>query len=104
MCNEIWTTDRLCDLVARLPCYSRRGPGFDFRRYQIFGVAVNLERGPLSLVRINEGLLERKISDSGVENWDLTAVGVPPRWPHDTPLSVEVGIKIRRPMAVAQSV
>jgi hypothetical protein len=28
--------------------------------YQIFGVAVGLERGPLSLVRINEELLERK--------------------------------------------
>jgi hypothetical protein len=29
---------------------------------------MDLERGPLSLVRINEELLERKSSDSGVEN------------------------------------
>jgi hypothetical protein len=26
--------------------------------------------GPLSLVRINEELLERKSSGSGLENWD----------------------------------
>jgi hypothetical protein len=38
------------------------------RRYQIFRVAVGLERGPLSLVRINEELLERKISGSRLEN------------------------------------
>jgi hypothetical protein len=41
---------------------SRRGPGFDSRRYQISRVAVGLERGPLSLVRINEVLLEREVA------------------------------------------
>jgi hypothetical protein len=30
--------------------------------------AAGLERGPLNLVRINEDLLERKSSGSGVEN------------------------------------
>jgi len=35
-----------------------RGPGFDSRRYQIFWVVVGLERGPLSLVRSIEELLE----------------------------------------------
>ena len=35
-----------------------RGPGFDPRRYQIFWVVVGLERGPLSLVRSVEELLE----------------------------------------------
>jgi hypothetical protein len=39
-----------------------RGPGFDSRRYQIFCVAVGLERDPLSLVSINEALLGRKSS------------------------------------------
>jgi hypothetical protein len=34
----------------------------------------------------------------------LTALGVPPRWPRDTPLSAKVGTKIRRPVAVAPSV
>jgi hypothetical protein len=53
---------RLCDLVVRLPdCYPR-GPGFDSRRYQIFCVAVDLEPGPLSLVSINEELLEREVA------------------------------------------
>jgi hypothetical protein len=35
-----------------------RGTGFDSRRYQIFREVVGLERGPLSLVRITEELLE----------------------------------------------
>jgi hypothetical protein len=47
-----------------------RSPGFDFRRYQIFCVAVALKRGPLSLVRIMEELLQRKNSGSGLEIWD----------------------------------
>jgi hypothetical protein len=34
----------------------------------------------------------------------LTAVGDPPRWPRDTPLSTKVDIKFRRQVAVAQSV
>jgi hypothetical protein len=45
-----------------------RGPGFDSQRCQIFSVAVDLERGLLSLVRINEELLERKRSGTGLEN------------------------------------
>jgi hypothetical protein len=38
------------------------GPGFDFRRCKIFRVALGLKRGPLSLVRINEELPERKVA------------------------------------------
>jgi hypothetical protein len=60
--------DRLYGLVARVPGCRSRGPGFDFRRYQIFSVAVGLERGPLSIERINEEQLERKSSGSGLEN------------------------------------
>jgi hypothetical protein len=41
-----------------------RGPGFDSRRYQIFWEVVGLELGPLSLVRISEELLERKVAAS----------------------------------------
>jgi hypothetical protein len=37
---------------------------------------VGLEGGPLSLVRIIEELLEWKSSGSGLENRDLTAVGI----------------------------
>jgi hypothetical protein len=39
---------RLCGLVVRVPGCWPRGPGFDYRRYQIFWVVVGLERGPLS--------------------------------------------------------
>ena len=51
-------TDRLCGLVVRVSGYRYRGLGFDSRRYQIFWVVVGLERGPLSLVRSTEELLE----------------------------------------------
>jgi len=55
--------DRLCGLVVRVSGYRYRGPGFDPRRYQIFWVAVGLERGShslVSLVRSIEELLEWK--------------------------------------------
>jgi hypothetical protein len=50
--------DRRCGLVVRVPGYRPRGPGFVYRRYQIFWV-VGLERGPLSLVKIIEELLKK---------------------------------------------
>jgi hypothetical protein len=37
-------------------------------KMQLFCVAMGLERGPLRLVSINEELLERKSSGSGLEN------------------------------------
>jgi hypothetical protein len=48
----------LCGLVVRVSGHRFRGPGFDSRRYQIFSEVVVLERGPLSLVRTIEELLE----------------------------------------------
>ena len=50
--------DRLCGLVVRVSDYRYRCLRFDSRRYQIFWVVVGLERGPLSLVRSIEELLE----------------------------------------------
>jgi hypothetical protein len=50
--------DRLCGLVGRVPGYRSRDTGLDSRRYQIFCEVVGLERGLLSLVRINEELIE----------------------------------------------
>ena len=50
--------DRLCGQVVRVSGYRYRGLGFDSQRYQIFWVVVGLERGPLSLVRSIEELLE----------------------------------------------
>jgi hypothetical protein len=73
----------LCGLVVRVPSYRSRGPGFDSRRYHIFWEVVGLERGPLSLVRTIEELLEWKSSGSGQEN-RINGRGDPLRWPRDT--------------------
>ena len=56
MLREI--ADRLCGLVVRVSGNRYRGLGFDSRRCQIFWVVVGLERGPISLVRSIEELLE----------------------------------------------
>jgi hypothetical protein len=74
--------DRLCGLVVRVPGYRFRGPGFDFRRYQIFWEVVGLERGSLSLVTITEERLEWKSSGSGLEN-RYYGRGDPLRWPRE---------------------
>jgi hypothetical protein len=70
--------------VVRVPGYRSRGPGFDSPCYQIFWEIVGLERGPLSLVRIIEELLEWKSSSSGLENRKINGRGDPLRWPRDT--------------------
>jgi hypothetical protein len=44
-------------------------PVFDSRRYEFF-LVVGLERGPLSLMRIIEELLDRNSSSFGLENRD----------------------------------
>jgi hypothetical protein len=54
--------DHLCGLVVRVPAYRSRGSGFDSRRYLIFWKLVGLERGPFSIVRIIEELLERTVA------------------------------------------
>jgi hypothetical protein len=54
----VFNIDRLCGLVVRVSGYRYRDLGFDPRRYQIFRVVLGLERGPLSLVRSTEELLE----------------------------------------------
>ena len=56
--SPLWSSDRLCGLVVRVSGYRYRGLGFDSQRYQIFWVVLGLERGPLSLVRSIEELLE----------------------------------------------
>jgi hypothetical protein len=71
-------SDLLCGLVVRVPGHRSSGPGW------------SLKRGPLSLLSTIEELLERKSSESGLENWDYCRWD-PPRWPRDTPLSTKVG-------------
>ena len=56
--SVVYLHERLCSLVVGVSGYRYRGLGFDSRRYQIFWVVVGLERGPLSLVRSTEELLE----------------------------------------------
>jgi hypothetical protein len=71
---------RLCVLVVRVPAYRSRGPRFGSRWYKIVCVAVDLERGTLSLVRKIEEILWRKNSGSGLENRDQWS-WVPVTWP-----------------------
>jgi hypothetical protein len=77
------TVHRLCGLVVRVPGYRFKGPGFDSRRYQVFWEVVGLERGPLSLVRITEELLKRKVA-TPVEKTEINGRGDSLRWPLDT--------------------
>jgi hypothetical protein len=74
--------DRLCGLVVSSWLQIQRS-GFDSLRYQIFWEAVGLERGPLSLVSATEELFERKVA-APIQKTEITAVGDPLRWPHDT--------------------
>jgi hypothetical protein len=62
--------DCFCGLLVRLPGCLPIGPGFDSRSYQIFWVAVGLERGPLSPCEDKWGATWKKISGPGLENWD----------------------------------
>jgi hypothetical protein len=59
----VWFSVRDCG-------YRSRGPGFDFRPYQLFWEVGGLEQGALSLMRTIEELLEWKSSGSGLENRD----------------------------------
>jgi hypothetical protein len=82
-----WTC--LCGLVVRVPGYRSRGPGFDSRCYQIFW-GVGPERGPLSLMSINEELFEWISSGSRSRKPRLTAMGICCT-DSTTPLSAKVG-------------
>jgi hypothetical protein len=69
--------------VVRVPGYRSRGPGFEFRHYQIFWEVVGLERGPLSLVSTTEELLGRKSNGSDLENQEYDRMD-PLYWPRYT--------------------
>jgi hypothetical protein len=51
-----------CGLVVRVSGYRSRGPGFHSLRFEMFWEGAGLERGPLSLVRTTEELLEEKVA------------------------------------------
>jgi hypothetical protein len=69
-----WTRDRLCGLVVRVPGCRSKDPGYDSRRCEIFCEVFGLERGPFSLMKIIEELLEWKNSGFGYRKPTLTAV------------------------------
>jgi hypothetical protein len=75
--------DRLCGLVVQSSWLQIQMSGFDSRRYQIFWEVVGLERGPLSLVSVNEELLGKNNSASGLEIREHGRVDLL-RWPRDT--------------------
>jgi hypothetical protein len=78
-----WLMDSLCGLAVRVPGCRSRGPGFDVWPYQIFWEVVGLERGPLSLMRIIEELLEWKVAVP-VYKTEINDRGDSLRWPRDT--------------------
>jgi hypothetical protein len=75
--------DRLCGLVVRVSGYRYRDPGFDSLHFQIFWEALCLERGPLSLVRTTEELLEGKVA-ALVYKTEINDRENPSRWLRDT--------------------
>jgi hypothetical protein len=92
--------DRFCVLVVRVSGYSDGGLGFDSLRFQILSVAMGLERGPPSLVRIIEELLERKVAAPVYKteiNGHVGSAAMTTRHP-------SILTKIRRPVVVVQSV
>jgi hypothetical protein len=66
---ECWFHGTASVVERSVSGYRSRGPGFDSRRFRL-SEAVDLERGPLSLVRTTEELLGRKSSGVGLENRD----------------------------------
>jgi hypothetical protein len=70
---------------------SSRGPGLDSLRYEIFWEAVGLKCGSLSVLRITEELLERKVA-APVYNTEINEREDPLRRPRDTPLRAKVCI------------
>jgi hypothetical protein len=58
MMMMIFLKDCLCSVVIRVPDCRSRGPEYDSRFYHVFCVAVGLERGPISLMRIGTGSIQ----------------------------------------------
>jgi hypothetical protein len=81
MATDMSTTE-FYGLVVRVPSYRCRGPGFNFRPYQIYWEAVSLELGPFSLVSTTEKLLGRNNSDPGLKNREYGCRN-PLHWPRD---------------------
>jgi hypothetical protein len=86
----MFSVDRFCGLVDRVPGYRSRGPGSIPGAIKFFWEVVGLGRGSLSLVSTNEELLERKSSGTGLENREYGRRD-PSRWPHGILYRQKVG-------------
>jgi hypothetical protein len=91
-------------LVVRVPGCRPRSPGFDSRRYQIFLRSIGFGTRSTKPREEKLGATWKKRYRLRSRELRLTDVEVPPRWLRDTLLSAKVTIKIRRPVAAAQSV
>jgi hypothetical protein len=100
-CGILFFFDRLCGLLAWVPGYRVRSPGFDSWRNQIFWEVVGLKQGPLSPVTTIEGLLGRNNSGFSLENREYSCRD-PPWWPRDTLYLKKVGSDF--PTSIGRSV
>jgi hypothetical protein len=69
--------------IKALSSYRFSGPGLESRPYQIFWEVGGLERGPLSLVRTIEELLEKKVA-APVYKTKINERGNSLRWSRNT--------------------
>jgi hypothetical protein len=83
LCSVSVRSDRLCGLVVKSFWVQTQRSRVRFPRFQIFWEAAGLQRGPLSLVRTTEELLEEKVS-AAVYKTEINDRGNPLRWPRDT--------------------
>jgi hypothetical protein len=98
--QEYKQVDRICGLVVKVLGYRSGGPGSipGTTRKKVVG----LERGPLSLVRTTEELLDRKVA-APVQKTENTAGGIR-HADHVAPSIRKSCQSLRRQAAVAQSV
>jgi hypothetical protein len=85
-------TNVTCRIWYSIEPWVSKGPGSIPGATRFFREVAGLERGSLNLVSKTEELLERKSSAFGLENQNY-GLRDPPCWPHDIPLSSNVGTK-----------
>jgi hypothetical protein len=78
--------------MVRVPGNRSRSSGVECRSYQILWKVLGLERGLLSVVRIIEEILERKVAVPFLQTV-INRHRDPLHWPRDTPIPKKVTIK-----------
>jgi hypothetical protein len=85
--------DRLCGLVVRIPSYRSRGPG-SISGATRFSVKYWIWNGVHSASRVQLRIYLKEKVAAPVQTTEITALGDPPRWLFDTPLSSKVGTNL----------